>query len=64
MNIMIITSSLGALNGASQSAMDLILACNQSKERLSIIYNGYKKIPKSIDGYYFKKLNFYKLPKK
>ena len=43
MNIMIIASSLGALNGASQSAMDLILASNQTNKYLSIIYNGYKR---------------------
>ena len=56
MNCTIITPSMGALNGASQSAVDLALACAQTYENLSIIYKHKSKIPETIDGYSFKSI--------
>ena len=59
MNCTIITPSMGALNGASQSAVDLALACAQTYENLSIIYKHKSKIPETIDGYSFKSIEAY-----
>ena len=60
MNLTIITRSIGALNGASQSAMDLILACNQIQKKLNIIYQSKSRFPKKIDNYSFKNINIYR----
>ena len=60
MNLTIITRSIGALNGASQSAMDLILACNQIQKNLNIIYQSKSRFPKKIDNYSFKNINIYR----
>ena len=60
MHCTIMTPSIGSLNGASQSSMDLILACNQVNRFLSVIYLHSSKIPNNIDCHKLKDLKFYK----
>ena len=63
MKLTVITKTIGALHGASQSGIDLILACNQTEHDVTVIHRYGSKIPNNIDGYYFKKLKIYKAAK-
>ena len=63
MTLSIITSSLGATNGASQSALDVILACKQSFDNINVIYKNSSKLPQSLDDYSLNNISIYKTPK-
>ena len=63
MKITIITKTIGALHGASQSGVDLILACNQTINKVTVVHRYGSKLPNSIDNYKFKKLKVYKAAK-
>ena len=63
MNITIISKTIGAPYGASQSGLDLVLACNQSSHNVSLIHKYGSTFPKDIDGYSLKNIDVYKAPK-
>ena len=60
MNWTIITPSFGSLNGASQSALDLILSTKINIKNLSVIYKFRSKLPKKIDNHNFKNIKIYR----
>ena len=49
MKLTVITKTIGALHGASQSGIDLILACNQTEHDVTVIHRYGSKIPNNID---------------
>ena len=56
----IITPSFGSLNGASQSALDLILASKINTKKLAVIYAYRSNLPNSLDNYNFNNIKIYK----
>ena len=56
MNITIISKTIGAPHGASQSGMDLVLACNQNNHKVTLIHKYGNKLPNNIDGHSLKNM--------
>lgn len=63
MNITIISKTIGAPHGASQSGLDLVLACNQNNHKVTLIHKYGSKLPAKIDGHSLKNINVLKAPK-
>lgn len=63
MNITIISKTIGAPHGASQSGMDLVLACNQNNHKVTLIHKYGNKLPNNIDDHSLKNIKVLKAPK-
>lgn len=58
----LITKSIGSLDGASQSALDVLLALTQSSEIVNVITQKKSFIPNELDGYSIENIGTYKAP--
>ena len=57
-----ITRSIGMPNGASQSALDVLVALSCLEYKINLIYVDSQKIPESLDGIRIKIENLYQSP--